>query len=64
MATHKIEIGQCYEYLDHIWMVTGGPRKSFNGKTYYDVQETLSKEYSTMSEVSLRSLRRPFQNYG
>jgi hypothetical protein len=60
----KIEYGQCYEYLDHIWMIIDGrPRHSRNGKRYYDIQNTLTKECSTISEVSLLSLHRPFQNW-
>lgn len=64
MKKSKIEIGQCYEYLGHIWMIAGGPLKSKNGKKYYNIRETLTNEYSTMSELSLLSLRRPFDNNG
>jgi hypothetical protein len=60
---NKIEPGQCYVFEDHVFMVT-----SLHGAipkmTFWNIQNTLTKEYFIMCEDVLLKLRRPFHNFG
>jgi uncharacterized protein affecting Mg2+/Co2+ transport len=58
MKKPKIEYGQCYEYQDHVYMVKSGPWLS----EYYQMQDTLSKEYDFWTPDFILTLRRPFNN--
>ena len=64
MKKSKIEIGQCYEYYDRVFMVIDGPI-FYNKRPFWIMQNTLTKESGyTWDEVGILRLRRPFQNEG
>lgn len=55
---NKVEIGQCYEFKNHVFMVTD------KVKGGWIVQDTLTKiSLATTSDVLLK-FKRPFQNFG
>ena len=57
----KVEVGQCYRWLDHVYMVLFScPSNS----QYWVVQDTLSKLNNIVSEKFLKQQQRPFQNWG
>lgn len=56
----KIEVGQCYSYNDHVYMVIEVLPK--DGIVF---QNTLTKDITkTVSRKFVLGLRRPFQNFG
>ena len=57
---NKIERGQCYEYLNHVYMVDSDT----NCKGVWILEDTLSKEHFLVHGKALLSWRRPFQNFG
>lgn len=60
MKTNKIEIGQCYEYQDHIYMVI-----DLLSKDGVVLQNTLTKDIMTpVSRKFVSGLYRPFNNCG
>ena len=56
----KIQVGQCYEKDDHVYMIKSGP---WLGE-FFQVQNTLSKEFDFWTEDFILTLRRPFDNFG
>ena len=58
MKKNKIKIGQCYEYKDHVYEVVD----KFDSK-YWQVKDTLTKEYNYISTFTLLSMRKPFPNF-
>lgn len=56
----KIEVGQCYSYHDHVYMVIEVLKRG----EYFAMQETLLKTIHCFPKSFVRELRRPFQNFG
>ena len=56
----KIEVGQCYEEDDHVYMVMYQTK----AKDFWNIQDTLSKEEFIIETEDLLKYRRPFQNFG
>lgn len=66
MKQSKIEVGQCYEHQDHVYMVEVGPFRIGKDKNkYYFVTDTLTKARDIAWPKSfILKLRRPFDNCG
>jgi len=61
MSKAKIEVGQCYEYRGHIYMVIEVLRKRGN---FFVLQETLVKTIHCVPRSFFKHCTRPFQNFG
>ena len=64
MKKSKIEVGQCYEKDDHVWMVIDGPFQFSRFPPYWHIQNTFTKEETSRFEHDILTWRRPFENYG
>ena len=60
MKKNKINIGQCYEDDDHIYMIMYETK----AKDWWNIQDTLSKEEFIIETEDLLKLRKPFNNCG
>lgn len=60
MKKNKIEVGQCYEYNDHIYMVNSDS----NTKDVWVMEDTLTKEHFLARTQDLLIWHRPFTNCG
>ena len=59
MKKNKIEVGQCYEYQDYIYMVQSDTAT----KDVWVVEDATTKEHFLATTKDLLSFRRPFQNW-
>jgi hypothetical protein len=62
MKKQKIEIGQCYESNDRVFMILR-KAESFP-KGWWVIQDTLTQREGIACESQLVGMRRPFQNFG
>ena len=60
----KIEVGQCYRWDDHVYMVLHISTDSFSCRTWVGVENTLTKEHGRVDALFLEKQERPFQNFG
>lgn len=62
MKKSKIKVGQCYDFIDRVFIVVDGPH--FKNPICWSVQNTVTKEIFIWEEKGILTLRRPFQNFG
>jgi hypothetical protein len=60
MKKNKVEVGQCYEDQDKIYMVMYETK----AKDWWNIQDTTTKEEFIIETVDLLKYHRPFQNWG
>jgi hypothetical protein len=60
MAQSKVEVGQCYEDDDHVYMVMYQTK----AEGFWNIQDTTTKEEFIIETADLVKYRRPFPNWG
>lgn len=63
MKKDKIEIGQCYEKNDIIYMIKSLAIQAHTCRAWL-VEDTLRKQDLILDEEYIRNMHRPFQNFG